>query len=83
MLQVTEIAAILTPIIIFIASAIIIPLIARLKRQHYVISTKLDCIIIANKSISPDEVKEFGNAWGKVYDREFDRRIAEQKFVNN
>lgn len=77
-----DIADIATPVIIALVSMVIIPQLRKINRRHFVFETKIDCIIYANKQMNGSN-RAFADEWGKMFDAEYQRRIADKKFVEN
>lgn len=75
-----DVAEIATPVLIFLFAVIIIPLLRKINRRHFIFETKIDCIIYANKQMNGDK-REFAKEWGSKYDEEYARKLREKKFV--
>lgn len=78
--EVRDIATIVTPFIILIIGVCVIPLLVKIRRSNWLQSTKIDCIIHANKNLN-GQFKDWAKDWGKKYDEEFSSKVGEKKFI--
>lgn len=80
--ELKDLAEIATPIVVAIATIVIVPQLRKINRRHFIFETKIDCMIFANGNMKKENSK-WSEDWKDLFSDEYSKKLREKKFIED